>query len=228
MILVISKSEKGANAVADMFRYMGILATATTPSRALSEISTVYSAALIVNPTSLVDVNDYLDRLTSYAATVPIFALCEKGESPAFKRDIKIFSHSTYASRIVSEIAAYSIERGLRIIGDYRLSGIDASVDSRRISYFGKEIALTKTEAMILRALIRTYPIKTPPVRLLEYVFKATKRPDVSNVRTHISMINKKFREAIGENIIISSVGAGYSILTVIDRENLNKEKCFI
>ena len=228
MILVISKSEKSANAVADMFRYMGILATAATPSRALSQISTVFSAVLIVNPASLADANDYFDRLSSYAASVPIFALCEKGESPTFKRDIKIFTSSTYASRIVSEISDYSAERGLRIIGDYRLTGIDASVEGRRVRYFGKEILLTKTETMIVRALIRTYPVKTPPTKLLDYVFKTAKRPDVSNVRTHISMINKKFRAVTGENIISSCAGFGYSIITVIDRENLNKEKCFI
>lgn len=228
MILVIDKSEKGANAVADMFRYMGILANALTPPHALSEISTVYSAALIVNPTALPDCDDYIDRLASYAGTVPIFALVEKGSAPSFKRNIKVFHSGSYAARIVSEISEYCVARGLRIIGDYRLSGIDASVENRYVSYFGKKISLTRTEAMIVRALIRTYPTPTPPAKLLEYVFKASKRPDVSNIRTHISMINKKFREVTGENIIASKAGEGYSILTVIDREITRKEKCFI
>ena len=80
--------------------------------------------------------------------------------------------------------------------------------------YFGKPLPLTKTEAMILKTLIVTYPRPTSAKEVLKYAFKQNKTPEASNIRTHISVINKKFRAVAERNLIALTVGEGYVILT--------------
>jgi hypothetical protein len=49
---------------------------------------------------------------------------------------------------------------------------------------------------------------------ILKYAFRQSRLPDISNVRTHVSVINKKFRAMRGENLIGFEEGRGYVILT--------------
>ena len=63
MILIINKSKKEARGLSDMFYYMGLPAQGVTPSEALSEVSPVYRAIIVMNPHGLGDVADYVRRL---------------------------------------------------------------------------------------------------------------------------------------------------------------------
>jgi DNA-binding response OmpR family regulator len=67
---------------------------------------------------------------------------------------------------------------------------------------------------MIIRYLIRTYPNPTSAQKILKHAYKASKQPDVSNIRTHISVINKKFRTVAGRSLIEMHENLGYRILT--------------
>lgn len=213
MLLIISKSKKEARSAAEMFYYMGIISRGASPTEALSEISAFHSAVIIINPDGLSSPEDYCRRLRSYAH-VPIFAISEtptRTDSLIFDGILK---RTSYASRIFKFISEYAYSNSLRAPGSYKLAGIDASVDISIPMYFDKPLPFTKTETMILRTLIATYPTPTPSEDILKYAFRESKAPELSNIRTHISVMNKKFREITGRNIITLSLGEGYRILT--------------
>lgn len=209
MILIIDKHKRGRESVAEMFYYMGILAYGTTPMDGLSEISTAYSAVLITSPDSIPEIEEYVSRLRAYCS-VPIFALCDE-DRPSFDG---CFRSSSYSSTVAMGIADYQRKNGLAVIGTYRLAGIDACADLPEIEYFRKKLPFTKTEAMILRYLIKAYPRAIPPKEILKYAFKPSRRPEVASVRTHISIMNKKFSAIAGKYLTFPGSEGGYLIAT--------------
>lgn len=212
MILIIDKNEKNATTLADMLSYMGIIAVGAAPSRAISLLSPVYSAAVLNAPNTLADAGDFVSRLRSYT-DIPIFALAPREARLPFSGQLYgIFEQDTSAAKLLSYIREITAELSLRTPGDYRLAGIDASVTAREVSYFGRGVPLTKTETMILRALIRAYPSVTDARSILTYAFRPSRMPDAASIRTHISIINKKWRSAFGTPVIETSLGDGYRI----------------
>ena len=213
MILIINRSKRDAKNLAEMFYLMGIIAHGATPTEALSEISLQYKVAIIMSPSVLPDKEDYVSRLRSYAK-IPIIAMTDEPSG----HDIDIFDliikKSTYGSKIIETIRRYCESIGIEPPGKYRLDGINASAQSKTPTYLFSELPLTRTELMVLRTLIITYPRRTPASEILKYAFRQSRAPELSNVRTHISVINRKFREKIGKNLIGYIDGRGYIILT--------------
>ena len=200
MILIINKSKKEARGLSDMFYYMGILAYGVTPAEALSEISPIYRAIILMSPDNLPDKEDYVARLRSYAQ-IPIFAMTASHDNHDVILFDEVIKKGTYASYIYKSICDYSYKYGTKLPGSYQLSGINASCDNIAPLYFFKALPFTKTETMILRTLIRTYPQPTSAKEILKYAFRPSKIPDISNIRTHISIMNKKFRDVTGRNM---------------------------
>ena len=62
----------------------------------------------------------------------------------------------------------YQREHRLPILGEYILAGLDVSAYSHGASYFEEDFPLTKTEAMIIRYLIRCYPAKAKSKNILK------------------------------------------------------------
>ena len=219
MILIINKSRKEAESLAGTFRYMGIVAHSETPEHANAEVSTLYRVILIADPEKLPDECEYITRLRSYIGDIPIIALTDNPESLKTQYD-------AFAERVITASKLYKIiyricnQIGKDLPGEYLLAGIDASADRGVVTYFSEPIPLTKTESLILRFLIRTYPSPIAPKMILKYVFSQTKTPEVSSIKTHICAINGKFRGRIGRNLIVSSDG-GYIVMTPM----LAKEK---
>ncbi len=213
MILVIDQNKKNAASVADMFFYMGVLAKASTVGESFSEISDIYRAVILISPESFPDCRDYINRLRSYSSTVPIFAIGapDSSDSQLFAR---VFSPGTYASAVMTKILEYTLNNSLPQPGDYKLAGIDLSCDLANPTYFHTPFSLTKTEAMIVKYLIRTYPRPTSAEEILRYAYRESRTPEISNIRTHISIINKKFRKLTERNLIEMSFGKGYRVLT--------------
>ena len=220
MILIIDKSRRRASSTADIFRYMGLLARAETPDKALSEVSLLYRAILITSPSLLADPRDYVKRIRSYASDVPIFAL-DDGLHEACELFDAVFPEERATAQIYQAIAEYCSERDLIPPGEYMLAGINANVTRRHVTFFSRPILFTKTEARVLRLLTRTYPSFCSAKEILKYAFSQSKAPDVTGVRTHISSINKKFRESEGRPLIICKDGVGYVILTPVLRKEL-------
>ena len=199
MILIIDKSLKDARVVSDIFHYMGVLAYATTPEYALREISNRYRAVLVCKPENLCEPEFFIKGLKELSLNIPVFAICKdaedfKSRSPrsAFLFD-GIFSDNTYSSSIYHEIVKYQIENSKAILGEYLLSGIDVS-STEPPTLYGKALKLTKTESMILRYIIRSYPIPASARDILKYAFKPSRVPEISNIRTHISSINRRIK----------------------------------
>ena len=215
MLLIISRNKKNAKSVADTFHYMSILAHATTPHEALSEISNVYRAVLILDPEKLADVADYVKRIKSYKSDMPVFALVPS-EPPLYYHDIfeKCFTIPTFTPALASDIIDYANKNNRAKIGDYYLAGFDASSYNLGVNYFYDKINFTKTEAMILRYLIRMYPIPVSCKDIVKYAFKESRAPEPASIRTHISMMNKKLKASIGKRMLTFIPRRGYIIIT--------------
>ena len=224
MVLIVSRKRGAARTVSDAFYYMGILSRAATPTEALSEISLMYRAVIILDPQQLPEPRDFVDRLRSYASRVPIFAVSDDLNSVS-NREIYdgYFKFSCMSVRLACYIANQCKKKKLPYIGDYRAAGINATCDLPSVTYFDTPITLTKTEAMIVRLLIRTYPLPMKSKSILDYAFKQTRLPDPSSVRTHISSINKKFIALTGRKMITMIQNRGYTLLTpeMIKEHNL-------
>ena len=111
-------------------------------------------------------------------------------------------------------MAKISKSRGLLPAGIYKLAGINASCDIKSVTFLDEPVHFTRTEAMILRFLISTYPTPCSPDSIIEHAFRSGKHPEPSAVRTHISVMNKKFRAATGRTLFISVAGEGYVVST--------------
>lgn len=213
MILLINKPLKEAKALSQMLHYMGVLSYYATPKDALSEISNLYRAVVIMNPRVLSDKEDYVSRLRTYA-NIPIFAMCD---SPDIKDEIifdGIIPEHAYGTEVFNIIHHYAVMHRKTSPGTYKLAGINASIELRKPQFFHVSLPLTKTETMILRVLMIMYPTPMNAQKILKYAYRASKTPELSNVRTHISVMNKKYREITERNLISLAPGEGYRVLT--------------
>ena len=215
MILIIDHNKRNADSISDMFYYMGILSKSASPVEALSEISSVYKAVLISEPSAFPDIKDYTSKLSAYYSDIPIFSVSSDPENAAYKGVFrKNYDINMYSSAIAMDISSELRAKGVTPIGTYRLAGIDASCDTSNVTAFDKAIPFTKTEVMILRYLICTYPAPQTAKSILKYAFKQNRKPDITGIRTHISVMNKKFRQIRDRNIIVSIPEKGYVIST--------------
>ena len=224
MVLIINRRKKDACYVSEIFHFMGILSYGATPSEALSEISLLYRAVIVMEPNTLPDAPDFVSKLRSYASEVPIFALTDEIDALSHREIFDgVYKFSSYSSILAYNIAEFSKKRALPYIGDYRLVGINATCDTGSVSCFDKKIPLTKTEQMILRFLIRAYPLPMNSDKILKYAFRPSRSPEPASIRTHISSINKKFRLETARNVITLVPSKGYVVITpeVIAERNL-------
>lgn len=213
MILVIDKSKNAATNLADAFHTMGIPSNAVTPSDARGEVSDIYRAIVITSADSIPDLSEYISTLRRYAPKIPMFSV---GEVKDDYSDLfcKVFCRGTYAAEIVSRMTDACIEYGYPPPAHYTLAGIDASPANGESTLFGDPLPFTKTENMIIRCLIRSYPTEMPAEDILVYAYRRDRMPEAPNVRTHVSSINKKFELITGRPLITTSYGKGYILIT--------------
>ena len=215
MLLIISTNKKIAKTASETFHYMSILSYGATPHEALSEVSNIYRAVLIINPEDFPDINDYIGRIKSYKTDIPIFAVTE-GEPPLYYSDIfdGCFGKPDFTPALAEKIIRYASSNNLAKIGDYYLAGFDASSHTVGVYFFYTKLDLTKTESMILRYLIRSYPVPQNAEKILKYAFKPSRAPEPASIRTHLSVMNKKIEAATGRKMIALEPHRGYIILT--------------
>ena len=213
MVLIISTSKRKAQIINEIFYYMGVLSYAATPTEALSEISRVYRAALVLDPQDLPDTVSFISKLKSYASLIPIFAISDSND---YQKDVfdGNFKNSIYSSTLIEKIVEYQYNHKLPLSAHYRVAGIDASCDSERVTFFDKTIPFTKTEVMILRYLIVSYSTPQDARSILKYAYKHSKKPESASIRTHISVMNRKFRDSTGKHLFFSIEKEGYVIST--------------
>ena len=220
MILIIDRRRDDARVIATMFYYMGVLSSAVTPAEAIHKISNRYKAILITTPEKTEISDEFFKTLRAYSLGTPIFALCDSIEDFASRYPARaelydgLLSARGVSSTLLSRLNERLSEMGKTTLGEYRLAGINADIESGSVTFFDKPIALTKTEQMMLRYLITMYPVQVSAKEMILYSVKPGRCPEPSNVRTHISNLNKKFRELTGRAWIYSDPGIGYRLLT--------------
>ena len=190
---------------------MGILSIAMTPHKALSKVSFVYRAAIILNPEELPDYTDYVTRLQNYSPTTPAFAVTAAEQNLADGVFDGRFSSSSYAANMLKKIVEFSNSKRLPPPGDYRRSIVDLSAYHTTPTILGKGFDLTKTECMVLRYLVRIYPQPAKPDEIISHIYNPTKAPNESNIRTYVSVINKKSIGVFGKSVITSVPKKGYA-----------------
>lgn len=221
MLLIVSQSKRNARLISDTFHYMSILSYATTPSDSLSEVSELYRAILIVNPEEFPDIKDYIKRVKNYKSDIPILALTDLSKDTEYKNLFDgVIARKDITPTIASKIINYLNQNNYSCIGEYLLAGFDASWNKYGITYFSKRIKFTKTEAMILRYLIRSYPLPRQTKDILKYCFKPSKAPEASSIRTHLSIMNKKYYSITNRKLFKLVQNEGYIILTPEIMEN--------
>lgn len=226
MILVVNRSKKLSKSICEIFYYMGLLSYPATPTEAFSEISSLYRAVLMVDPDTLPAPDEFVCELRKYAEHIPIFSMSEKGAKDELAHLFDISFKTAISSAVfASKAAAYSRELGRSHIGEYRLAGFDATPDLPCITYFDRDFHLTKTEAMIFRYLIRSYPLPQTPKAIIKYAFRPSRHPEPSCIKTHISVINRKFEECESRKLITMLPSKGYVIYTPEIREMLKSQE---
>ena len=125
-----------------------------------------------------------------------------------------IFDSEDSSARILLRIREIQRSKGLPLLGAYSLAGLSLDCDLSCPQYCDTPIPFTKTEAMILRYLVRTYPDGTDVHHILRYAMRPASLSDPSGIRTHIYGINRKFLSKTGRRLIASTPGEGYKILT--------------
>ncbi len=225
MVLIVHRKRLAARTVSDLFHYMNILSRPVIPSEALSEISLMYRAVVVLDPETLPEPREFVSRLKSYASTVPVFAV---SDNLADFKDLDAFDghfkFSCMSVRLVYYMANYCKKNKLPCLGEYKGAGLNATCDLSSVTYFNDSLTLTKTEAMIIRLMIRAYPLPLKTTDVIKYAFKQSRLPEPSSVRTHVSSINRKFRALTGRRIIVMIPNEGYVLLTpeIIKLKNLD------
>lgn len=219
MILIINKSQKEASLISELFYNMGFLSLGLTPDKASSEISNRYRAVLIISPESIGSLSEYVPMLRKFSLGAPIFALSssesfDKNYSEYVTLFDKIFCEAEISYELVAEIIKYQTESDMRRIGSYRALGIDASIFEKEVTFFDIPTGFTKTETMIVRYLTVSFPTYAKASEILRFAFKSGRCPEVSNIRTHICSINKKFAKITGRALISSENRAGYTLIS--------------
>ena len=202
MLMIVSNKKSRAGTLTDMIRRTGVLCYPVTPSEVISELCPMYRAILVVEPESLFEAESFVKNVRKYNSTIPIYACYESKDFPNLPCFDKSFSTLTYNTTLVSRIAEQSFTSGRKIIGSYKLCGIDASADLQYVTFFENKIRITRTEAMILRLLMRTYPTPVKPKYIIKHLYKPSIAPEETCIRAHICSLNKRFFGFISGNLI--------------------------
>ncbi len=219
MILVISKSKKNSLRYAETLNTMGYLANGVTSALAIRELSPRYRAILIFESDTIAGLDIFLKNLASSPLKIPIFAVGNEVHTEFSE----IYSETTLISTIIKKITRYLVLKEMPVIGKYKCAGFDCSSEHRDVYYFDKKIPLTKTEKMILRYLCRSYPLPVTAKDIIQYAIKPSHNPEPSSIRTHISKMNKKFKESLSRPMIEHSDHGGYIIITPENKRDILK-----
>ena len=211
MILVIDKDSSCAEALADIFRFGGILSQPKDPMEALHENGRLYRTVLLAHPEEAADSFGYIYLLREKFKGCPIIGLCE--DKPTVRVYNRVDKCITGANAsLPARVREYAIEQGLPVPGEYTLRDISWEDGAIRIGRQNAEFKLSKTEAMIIKLLIRAFPEPIPSRDIIKYIYTPTRAPEPSAIRTHICGINARARRLTGRNLISYDVGRGYLI----------------
>ncbi len=209
MILVVSKSKSEAEKLAESFNIMGYLSLGVAGASAKDELTPSYHAIIVINPITIPSLDSLL-YYNSIGLKVPIFAIGDVEDG----RFSEIYTQPVGTSILIKRIIRYLVINEKPIIGKYKCAGFDASAILPNIQFFDRPIKLTKTEKMIFRYLSVSYPLPVTADQIIKYAIRPSRNPEPSSIRTHISGMNKKFKDIIGRPMIDFFDRRGYLLIT--------------
>ena len=196
MLLIINSQKKRAVGLSDALRLMGYLSCPLTPSEIGAKMSPAFKAAIIFSGSGIADPEALIRTVRTYNRSLPLFLIGE-GDYPE-NEILKTLPVDSSATATVKTVTSELKKRGLPLPGDYRALGFCATVDLPTATYFGTPIGLTRSETMILRYLIASYPAPRSAKDILSYAYRQSRLPESGCVRTQLSCMNRKLREATG------------------------------
>ena len=209
MLLILSDNKSTAETVCNIFYYLGVLSYAESYGTVKAE-DINQSAAVLMLHYGTPQSSGFLDLMRDYLTDKPLFA-CESGTDSSDRTELKI--HRFASDLSFPEIAAELIAGELSCLGKYEAAGVCADRKNVYATVDGKELRLTKTELMIVRYLCATYPLRQRAERIRSFCWRSARMPEISNVRTHISVINSKAKREIGRHLISCGIKCGYVLM---------------
>ena len=122
--------------------------------------------------------------------------------------------HSTIGQNKTDAVAARLRDRRRQPeTGRYALGDLTLETASHRVTAGGREISLTRTEYAILKLLMQNHGQVLAKSVLLERISLDTPDCTESSLKTHISHLRGKLREAAGKEYVESVWGIGFRIV---------------
>lgn len=210
MLLILSNDKQSAETVCNIFYYLGIISYSEIYNSVKPEDVRQSTAVLMLHfgtPESLA----FSRNAQESFADKPLFACSEINPygTEISNMNIQVFPNTLS----FPEIASILITDNRCRLGKYEAAGVCADRVNLHATVDGKELQLTKTELMIVRYLCATYPRRQRAERIRAFCWRSAKMPEISNVRTHISVINSKAKKAIGRHLISSGIKCGYVLM---------------
>jgi DNA-binding response OmpR family regulator len=106
--------------------------------------------------------------------------------------------------------------RPVALAGGRRFADLEIDLDAHTASKAGTAMVLTKLERRLLFCLVEHHPNVATLDRLLTFGWESVDEPEAGLLKTHISHIRRKLKDAGGDPIeIVSHQTVGYSIREV-------------
>ena len=208
MILLIDCDGTTARAIAGFFRYYGIPTERLGAKEACEFSKGSYTCAILCGADHS-DRDGFIAKVHTALGECPTFIIADRFSSAEL-------SDGTYGRFVLADgslpfrINDSLQKSGRRSLFYYEREGVCLDCGGT-LSVKGKaSIRLTKTEAMLMRLLIDTYPTPICAERAVGCVYPDEKRPEPSVIRTHVCAVNKRVEGLVGLPLIRSVPHEGY------------------
>jgi DNA-binding response OmpR family regulator len=177
----------------------------------------------------LMDNPAVIERLRAASPDVGLFVILERPKEPLPSRLLQKGANEVIRAPynptelIVRTENWYSNRRTDAKADDVlRLADMEIALDRYTATKNGRRLNLTKLELRLLYCLAEHSPHLTPIERLLTFGWDTLGDPDAALIKTHISHIRKKLREAHGVDIEITSRQTlGYTLVAATGSSGL-------
>ncbi len=211
MILLYGKDDGIRKTVCNMLHLLGAICIEGDDNQPLPVSPSLLHAQIILSPEY--DIRQTIVKIRDRHPSAPLFTLLDKHPAAPSRALVD----KAFSSEVSIPHALFGIIEDCRHLGrtppcSYEALGIRAHINTDGVYYLGRKISFTKTEAMLLRALLIAHPKPLYASALLSVALSPSRELDVANVRTHVSVMNKKFLFHTGLRLIKANERGQYAL----------------